>query len=156
MRRLSIAVVVLALGAVVVLNIGCGDAGEKLAERATEKAVEKISGEKVKVAASGSADASALPAFLRYPGAKVIDEIAMSGSEGKGTVWHLETGDGPTKVGDWYRVQLVGKGWTKIDEMEAGESVMLNYHSAAATEHVGMLAHVEGGKTTISLTYATK
>ena len=156
MNRLSIAAMVLALGAVVVLSTGCGNVSEKVAtevaERATEIAVEKETGEKVKLDASGDVDISALPEFLRYPGAKATSKLSMSTGEGEGTVWGLETADSRTQVGEWYRAQLAGKGWTKISEMEAGESVMLNYQSADEKEKMALVAVTEDGKTTISLT----
>ncbi len=160
MYRISIVTVILAVGLAGMFGAGCGNAGEqaaeRAAERATERVVEQATGEKVEVSASGEVDVSDLPELLRYPRARVISRVEVSGGEDNGTVWTMETAESPTMVGDWYRAQFTANVWNEVSEMEAGESVLLNYDNPDGTETVAMLAVAEGDKTTISLTHATK
>ncbi|UCG43291.1 MAG: hypothetical protein JSU73_01340 [candidate division WOR-3 bacterium] len=160
MYRLSTAIMVLVLGSAGVLSTGCGGADNEAAidaaERTAEAMAEKATGEKVDIEASGEVDMSALPEFLRIPGAKAIGKVAMSTSEGKGTVWTLETSEPAKPVWEWYRAQLTGQGWTKVSELETTESMMLNFKTADETQTVAILVTEAGGLTTISLTHAMK
>lgn len=160
MYRLSTATVVLVLGFAVVLNTGCGNVSEKVAtdvvKGATEKAVEQATGEKVDIEASGDIDVSALPEFMRYPGAKAKGKVAVSTSEGEGTVWTMEVNEPAKPVWDWYRAQLTGQGWTKVSELETTESMMLNFKNPDETQTVAILVTEAGGVSTISLTHAMK
>ena len=158
MYRLSTAMMVLALGFVVVLSTGCG--GEKaatsVAEDVTEKVVEQATGEKVDIEASGDVDMSDLPESMRYPAATAKGKVAVSTSEGEGTVWTMEVNEPAKPVFDWYRAHLTGQGWTKVSELETAESWMVNFKSKDETQSVAILLTEAGGVSTISLTHAMK
>ena len=160
MHRLRIAGLTLALGCMLVINIGCLKCGENLAEKiaetATEKAVEAAGGGRVQVDGGGNVDISTLPGFLRYPGLHATGKFSMSTSEGKGTVWSLESKDAQGKVTDWYRAAFKAKGWKKGMEMETGESFMLMWTDADEKEVVTLMFLQKEGKTEISLTHVFK
>jgi hypothetical protein len=160
MARLTTAVLVLALGFVVAVEVGCAkcskDLAERVAEEATERIVENRTGENVEVDAGGTVDIADLPEFLRYPGMTATGKFSLSSSEGKGTVWSLESKDPLAKVGDWYRKSLEAQGWTKGAEMETGESLMLMWTTADEKETISVMLLTEDGKTTVSLTHAIK
>ena len=160
MHKISIAVFVLMLGVVMTANIGCMVCGEglteKIAETAMEKAVEAGSGGKAKIDVGGKVDISALPGYLRYPGVTAKGKFSMSGGDGQGTVWALETADAMPKVVAWYKKSLEGKGWKQGATMETGEGMMLMYASPDEKEVATIVLSAEDGKTVIALTHGTK
>ena len=158
MHRISTAIMVLALGFVVVLSIGCGSqkTATDVAEEAAEQAVEQATGEQVDIEASGDIDISDLPEFMRYPAAKATGKVALSTSEGKGTVWTMEVNEPGKPVWEWYKAQLTGQGWTKVSELETAESMMVNFKNADETQTVAILVTEAGGVSTISLTHGMK
>jgi len=151
---------VLALGFVVSVEVGCMKCGENIAERVAEEAAEAIvesrTGENVEIDAAGEVDISGLAEFLRYPGAKATGKVSMSSPEGKGTVWTLETADAVAKTGEWYRAAFAGQGWDEKGEMETGESLMLMRTTQGDKEAVTVLIASDDGKTTISITHLLK
>ena len=161
MHKISIAVFVLMLGAVMTANIGCMVCGEglteKIAEKAMEKAVEAGSGGKAKIDVGGKVDMSGLPGYLHYPGVTAKGKFSMSGGsgEGRGTVWALETADPQQKVIDWYKKSLEGKGWKQGATMETGEGMMLMYAGPDEKEVATIVLSAEDGKTVIALTHGT-
>ncbi len=160
MRNYSLIALVLVFGLMLTVNVGCMKCGEslteKLAEKAMEAAVEKGSGGKADIDIGGNVDISSLPGYLRYPGAKAIGRFSMSGEDGKGTVWSLETGDARQKVVDWYKKGLEGKGWKQGMTMDTGEGLMAMYSSPDEKEMATVIASTEDGKTVIALTHASK
>lgn len=108
--------------------------------------------------ATGAAvvDISTLPAFLRYPGAKATERVALSLKDSRGTVWTLVTGDPRDKVADWYRISVGKEGWNKTPETDAGRSSMLEWEKPDKTETIKMLIYEQNGKTSISLTHGLK
>ena len=143
MNRTVSMVSVLVLMASVVFWTGCGKAKSK---PVAGKAAGNVA----------AVDISTLPAFLRYPGAKAIERIALSTSDSKGTVWTLVTGDPRDKVAEWYRASVAKDGWNKSPEMDAGRSSMLEWENPDKTETIKMLIYEQDGKTKISLTHGLK
>ena len=101
-------------------------------------------------------DISTLPGFLRYPGAKAVERIAVSTSDSKGTVWTLVSGDPRDKVAEWYRSSVGKEGWNESPEMAAGRSSMLEWEKPDKKETIKMLVYEKDGKTNISLTHGLK
>ena len=160
MHKIGIAVFVLMLGAVMTLNVGCMVCGEglseKIAEKAMEKAAEVGSGGKAKIDVGSKVDISALPGYLHYPGVTAKGKFSMSGGDGQGTVWGLETADPVQKVKDWYKKSLEGKGWKENATMDTGEGMMIMYVAPDEKEIVTVVLSTEKGKTVIALTQAGK
>lgn len=156
MRNLSLVALALAFGLMLMANVGCMKCGENIAERALEKAVEAGSGGKAKIDIGGNVDLSDLPAFLRYPGAKGQSKWSMSGEEGTGTVYALESGDPLKKVVDWYKSSLSGAGWKQGSQMETTDSTMLLYGSPDEKQMATVTIASEDKQTTIVVMYGTK
>jgi hypothetical protein len=134
---------VLVLMAASVYWSGCGKAGSKPAVGRPAASTEAV-------------DISTLPGFLRYPGAKATERVALSLKDSKGTVWTLVTGDPRDKVADWYRASVAKEGWNKSPEMDAGRSSMLEWEKPDKTETIKLLIYEQNGKTNISLTHGLK
>jgi hypothetical protein len=158
MRSPGIAALVLLLGLMVAVNVGCMKCGEKAMERAFEKgletAIEKGSGGKADVDVGKDVDLSELPDALRYPGAKGVGKWSMSTEEGTGTSFMLETNNTKQQVKDWYLSSMTGAGYKKAMEMETGDGIVMMFkkegdEKASATITIG----TEDDKTTISVLY---
>ncbi|OYD14805.1 hypothetical protein CH330_06530 [candidate division WOR-3 bacterium JGI_Cruoil_03_51_56] len=139
------------------VDTGCMKCGsktaEKMTEKAMEKAIEKSSGGKAKVDIGKNVDLSDLPAFLRYPGAKGIGRWSMSGEEGKGTVYTLQTGDPGGKVVDWYKASLTGAGWKQGSQIETEKGTTLIYGTSDKKQMATVTVGTEDKKTTVAVMY---
>ncbi len=157
LRSLTIAALAGVFGLMLVANTGCMKCGSEMAarvaEEAVEKAVEKASGGEVDIDAGGSVDISALPEFCRYPGAKATAKWSMSGKEGSGTVYSLETADAKDKVVDWYKKSLESKQWKQASMMETGDGTMLMFGSPDEKQMCTVTVATEDGKTTVVVMY---
>jgi len=157
LRSLSYAALAVLLGVLVIADAGCmkcgSDIAGKVAEQAVEKAVEKGTGGKVDIDASGSVDISGLPEFCRYPGAKATAKWSMSGEEGTGTVYSLETADPKDKVVAWYKQSLEALGWKQSTMMETEDGTMLMYGNDAEKKVCTVTVSTEDGKTTLVVMY---
>lgn len=107
-------------------------------------------------AKAAAVDISALPVFLRYPGAKAIEKMELSLSDSKGTTWTLVTSDPKATVAEWYRTSVQNERWNKSPEMEAGRSAMLEWEKPDKKETIKLLIYEKDGKTNISLTHGLK
>lgn len=130
---------VLLLTAVVLLGAGCGKAEEKKPAAQTQ-----------------TVDISTLPEFLRYPGAKATERIALSTSDSKGTVWTLITSDPADQVSDWYRLSAEKAGWSLAPEKPAGQIRLLEWENAEKTETVKITFYPKDGNTAISIAHGLK
>jgi hypothetical protein len=131
---------------------GCGkEAGEKAAEKAIEKAIESKTGHDAEVDIGGDVDISALPKFLRYPGAKPMSRWSGSDDSGEGTAIVLETGDSQEKVIEWYEKHLADAGWTRASMMQMQGGTLLGYIDEAEEKGVSVTVNSEGGKTRMTL-----
>ena len=143
MSRTVCMLCVLVLSAVTVFSTGCGKAkGKPVAARPTTN--------------TAAVDISTLPGFLRYPGAKAVERLAVSTSDSKGTVWTLVSGDPRYAVTEWYVTSVGKEGWNMSPEMAAGRSSMLEWEKPDKKETIKMLIYEKDGKTNISLTHGLK
>jgi len=153
LRTLSLAALILAVGFMLTINVGCmkcgSDAAEKMVEKAMETAIEKGTGGKAKVDMGGNVDISDLPAFARYPGAQGKTRWSMSNDEGSGTVYGLESGDATDKVVDWYKKSLSGAGLKQVSIMESGDGTMMIYGSEDEKKMTTVTVSADKGKTSI-------
>jgi hypothetical protein len=151
---------VLVLGFVVAANLGCMKCGANLARKATEKAlegaIEKSTGGKASIDVSGNVDISGIPAFARYPGAKGTAKWSMSGDEGAGTVYSLETADAKDVVTTWYKTSLEGSGWKQLSVVETADATSFTYGSQDEKENVNVTIASGDGKTAITVLYSKK
>jgi hypothetical protein len=154
--RVSLIALCLALGFVVLVNVNCMKCGDKIAQKAVESAVEKSTGGKAKIDVGGNVDLSALPAFLRYPGAIAKARWAMSREGTTGTVYTFETADPVSSVVNFYKQAL--SGWKNASTMESGDATILVYgtedEKQAAT--VTVAKDKDSGKTSLTLLYTKK
>jgi hypothetical protein len=137
MTRNAIALFALAA---VLIAAGCGKAEEKpvAATPAT---------------ASSAIDISALPEFLRYPGATAVEQVAVSTDDSKGTYWVLVTADQPTAIEAWYKASAEKAGWPGDGSKTVG---VLGWTNADKTETVKLNTFPKDGKTGIGITHARK
>lgn len=124
----------------VVLSVfvaACGPAPEKASAAKTPPAV----------------DISALPEFLRYPGAVATEKLDVSTSDSRGTVWTLISGDTQEAISAWYVASVEKAGWVKS---AAARGTMLEWDNKEKTETIKLLAYGKDGKTAISITHGLK
>lgn len=105
---------------------------------------------------AASADISTLPVFLRYPGARAIERIALTTQDNKGVIWTLVTPDPRPKVTEWYQASVEKQGWNNSPKTDASPSSMFEWQNPDRTETVRILLYEKDGKTHISLTQAEK
>lgn len=153
--------ILLLLGLFVATQSGCvcgQDAGEKVAEKAIERAIKTETGHDAEVDLGGDVDLSDLPKFLRYPGAKGLARMSGGDESGSGTVVNLESGDSVDDVISWYKKSLTDAGWAKAAYMEMGEGTMLNYVSPDEKEGVNVTINKdkEKGKTIATIILASQ
>jgi len=157
--RASIVALVLVLGLVVAVNVGCMKCGEKAMEEAFEEgletAIEKGSGGKVDVDVGKEVDLSELPGALKYPGAKGVGKWSVSTEDGSGTNFMLETNNTKEQVKDWYISSLTGAGYKKAMEMDTGDGLVMMFNKEGDDKTaVTVTVATEDGKTTISVLHA--
>ena len=133
----------LMLVAVAIFGAGCGKSQPK-------PATAKPAGQPANV------DISALPAFLRYPGAKATERVNLATEDMKGSVWTLESGDQGTAITDWYRASVEKQGWIKSPKPTPGMSSMLEYEKPDGSELIKLMTYAQNGKTMISLAHRLK
>jgi hypothetical protein len=158
-RSPSMMALVLVLGLMVAVNVGCMKCGEKAAETMVEeglkKAIEKGSGGKVDVDVGKDVDLSGLPGILKYPGARGVGKWSMSTKDGAGTNFMLETNDTQQQVKDWYLSSMTGAGYRKAMEMETGDGLVMMFNKEGDDKTVvTVTVAAEDGKTTISVLHA--
>ncbi|MEO0078788.1 MAG: hypothetical protein ABIK86_07325 [candidate division WOR-3 bacterium] len=119
--------------------VGCGGAKEK---PAAPKAAE--------------VDISALPEFLRYPGAQATERIDINTGEKKGAVWTLLTADAPAQVIEWYSASAAKAGWITLPKKPNDMTQMLEFDSPDKTQSVKIVLYPKDGKTAISLAHGIK
>ena len=143
---------VLISGLAVLVYGGCGkETAEKAAEKAIEAAIESKTGHDAEVDLGGDVDISALPEFLRYPGAKGMSRWSGSDEGGEGTAIVLETGDSQEKVIEWYKKHLSDAGWTQASMMQVQGGTLLGYVAENEQKGVGVTVNSEGGKTHMTI-----
>ncbi len=155
MRNLSLVVLALVLSAVVASDVSCMKCGENLAKKATETALEgavnAATGGKSNIDVSGNVDLTGLPAFAVYPGAKGTAKWSISGDEGTGYSYVLESADPVATVVAWYKSSFEGSGWKQGATMESGEGTMFMYGSPDEKEMVTATISKDDQKTSIVL-----
>ena len=140
MKRYVSALSVLALAAGAVFAVGCGAAEEKPAARPS--------------AAAPAVDISALPDYLRYPGATAVERMELNTGDSKGTSWTLVSADPRGRIEEWYRAAVGKAGWVK--DPDGGKVGVLEWIRPDKTEVLKLVAYEKDGKTGISITYALK
>ncbi len=147
-------------GLFVVLAPACAKCGEKAARQATEKAletaVEKASGGKVNIDVSENIDLSGLPDFLKYPQAKATARWSISGEQGTGTAFSLETADARPSVVAWYKSSLQSAGWKQIAVLETADGTTLSYGAEGEGKGCSVTVSTDDSKTLITVMYTTK
>ena len=143
---------------VLTANINCmicgGDVAGKIAQEALETAVEKGTGGKVDIDVSGKGvDLTGLPEFAKYPGAQGKGKWSMSGEDGSGSAYGLESGDAMDKVAEWYKSQVAGQGWKESMTMDMGDGKMLMFVSPDEKKSLTVTLSSEDGKTSIAIIY---
>lgn len=143
---------------VLVAGVGCMKCGEraaqKISEKALEAAIEKGTGGKADIDVSGNVDLSGLPAFALYPGAKGKAKWSMSGEQGKGTAYTLETSDPRDKVVAWYKNSIGGAGFKQVSSVETDEATSLICQSEDKKQTLNVTVTSEEGKTVIVILHA--
>ncbi len=130
---------------------GCKGCGEKIAQRAVEKAVEGATGGKLDLDTGSSIDISGLPEFLRYPGAKAKASWTMTTDEGEGTSYVFETTDPRPTVVAFYKKAL--ESWKSRSTMEGDEATVLIYGSADEKQFATITVGTDDGKTSLSILF---
>jgi hypothetical protein len=167
--------VLLSAACIVVLAIpfaGCRRAGESLAERAVEKAMEASSGGKAKVDLSegkmvvktaegetqvGTGGNVSLPAefpkdIFVYDGAKVM----LSIKNPDGYAVSLQSNDKLDKVAAKYREAMPGQGWTEESSMNADKVTILSYKKDGRQTAVSIAGTDDGTQITLTAQNAKK
>ncbi len=158
---------------IVATSLGCRSLKEKIARKATEKALEEGTGEqwtldKDKVTVTDTkghgsvqfgAGASVPDDWPKdvpvYPGAKVTLAIASKDTGSKGYALTLESKDSPKAVHDYYKSKL--SGYTVALDAVAGDMHMLSLRNAATGSDVTVnTAENKGNATTTIQLFAGK
>ncbi|MFO7674830.1 MAG: hypothetical protein R6X12_00725 [bacterium] len=139
MNRTACALFVLALSFAFVA--GCGTAEDKPAAVAAAPDAAAV-------------DISALPEFLRYPGAEAVERIEVSTDDSRGTVWTLASAATRAEVEEWYQASVEKAGWLK--DPEGGKVGVFEWVNPERTETIKLLAYEQDGKTSISITHGLK
>jgi hypothetical protein len=158
---------VIALGCVLVLSLGCGKVAEKAAESATGVKVDK-QGDKVTVTGKEgeivAIEAGKLPEGMPedFPIYEGEVKVGNKSESSDGTMFQvmIVTGDDAKTVADWYEEELKAKGWTIENRVDtsAGNQVM-SAVSAKKGEDQATISAVEKSeddKTGVSITLAVK
>jgi len=106
----------------------------------------------VKPAAPPLPDISALPEYLRYPGATAVERMVLNTEDSKGTSWTLVSADPRAQIEDWYRASVEKAGWVK--DPDGGKVGLLEWMKPDKTEVLKMMVYEKDGKTSISITQA--
>ncbi len=128
----------LAALAAAVFSTGCG--------KAEEKPVAKP--------AAAVVDISALPEFLRYPGAIATERVELNTEDSKGTSWTLVSADPRAQIEEWYGTSVEKAGWTK--DPDGSKVGVLEWMKPDRTETIKLLVYEKDGKANISLTHGLK
>jgi hypothetical protein len=150
MTRVSLIALCALLCLVVVANVNCMRCGEKVAEQALEKAIEKGTGGKAKIDVGSNVDISDLPAALRYPGAAARGRFSTTSEKGAATAYTLESADPAPQVIAFYKAAF--SAWKQSFTSETDESTTLVYGNEATKEWTSVTV-TKGDKTAIVLTY---
>jgi hypothetical protein len=154
--------------AALVMTMGCRRAGESLAEKIAEKAIERQSGGKAKVdldaskqtvtiktkegefvAASG--EGVKIPADFPkdvpvYKDAKIL----MAVSNPEGVVLSLESKDGIETIAEKYAAEMKALGWEQQAAMDMGAQKMLAYNKEKRNSTITITKADKGSQITIS------
>jgi cytoskeletal protein RodZ len=101
--------------------------------------------------ASGEMPESFPKDFPVYSGATLKSSFTATGEDTKGTSVVWETGDSVDKVTDFYKSELVKKGWKVVSTFEQEGTTTLTFEKEGVGGFLG-IAEGEGGKTAISAT----
>lgn len=160
MRNLSLVVLAFVMAVMVAADLSCAKCSQNLAqkvtERALEEAVNKGTGGKADIDVSGNVDLSGLPAFAVYPGAKGTAKWSITGDDGAGYSYVMESADPVATVTAWYKTSFEGSGWKQGATMESGEGTMFMYASPDEKESVTVTVSKEDEKTSIVALHTKK
>jgi hypothetical protein len=159
-RNISLVVLTLLLAVMVAADVSCMKCGESIAKKATEKALEgavnAATGGKSNIDVSGNVDLTGLPSFAVYPGVKGTAKWSISGDDGAGYSYVLESADPVATVVAWYKSSFEGSGWKQGATMESGEGTMFMYGSPDEKEMVTATISKDEAKTSIVLLHTKK
>lgn len=160
MRNLSLVVLAFVMAVVVAADVSCAKCSESIAKKVTEKALEeavnKGTGGKADIDVSGNVDLSGLPAFAVYPGAKGTAKWSITGDDGAGYSYVMESADPVATVVAWYKASFEGSGWKQGATMESGEGTMFMYGSPDEKEFVTATISKDDEKTSIVTLHTKK
>jgi len=156
---------VLAVTLLGLCGLACGGAkdaltekvSETVAEKVTEKALEATTGtSQVDFAADGGAvDISAMPEWLRYPGATGKAHVASApdATSGGGDMWMMQTADPLPAVKAWYQKAL--STWQQQVATETAEAVLFVAQSPSGDASVSVTISKEtDGPTTVTIMHS--
>lgn len=144
----------------IMLVPACAKCGEKAARQVTQKAletaVEKASGGKANIEVSENIDLSGLPDYLKYPQAKATARWSVTGEQGTGTAFSLETADARPSVVAWYKSSLEAAGWKQTAIFETADGTTLSYGAKGEGKGCSVTVSTGDSKTLITVMYTTK
>jgi len=158
MHKTHLIVLSIALGLVLITLPGCGgNSSQKLAAKVASGVASAATGGKTNVDVGGNVDLSALPANLRYPGAKASASWTTTQDSAKGTYYALETADPIATVKDFYKKNMTG--WTQSMAMDNADGTsMMTFASPDQKQNavITLATNKDKGTTTIAIIYTTK
>lgn len=158
------------VGGVIVLAVVAGAANQFMGKSAAEKAIEAATGGTVNVDSNGDdvtvktdqgtwSTSDKLPAGFPtdvplYPGATVQGSVAAAQQQGGGNYVGLETTDSIDKVMNWYKAEVVAKGWKVSTNLEVDGGLMIA--GSKDTSDLVVTISKQDGKIAIGLVVSQK